>query len=151
MKKLKTNLEGINFSVLEIGNLTNLSEYSYFHPLLKTEIPGKLFVGELLKTTGVEISFQEIAPKTEIPFYHKHKKQEEIYFIIKGSGQFQVDDTIFDIQEGSLIRVAPEGKRTWRNNSESPMIYMVIQASCNSLDKHYVDDGYGIREKVSWV
>jgi hypothetical protein len=52
--------------------------------------------------------------------------------------------------EGSLIRIASDGKRTWRNNSDKPLIFMVIQAKNDSLDKYFVEDGFSVREEVKW-
>lgn len=144
MKKVISKSEGENYSVLEIGEFENLADYSYLHPKLKRDIPGKLFVGELLSATGVEISFQVLPPQLEIPFLHCHKEHEEVYIFISGKGQFQVDDDLFDIQEGTVVRVAPNGKRTWRNNSNCPMVLIVIQARIRTLEKYFVSDGFGV-------
>jgi mannose-6-phosphate isomerase-like protein (cupin superfamily) len=142
MKDPKVISEGQNFSALDIGELYNLNDYSYVHPRLHTEVKGKLFIGELLKATGAEVSFALIPPKTGIPFIHQHRKHEEIYIFLKGSGQFQVDDQLFDIKEGSVIRIAPDGKRTYKNTSDEPMLVMVIQSVAGSLSDHTISDGY---------
>lgn len=88
MKNLKVTSEGPNYSAIEIGKFDNLMDYLYLHPKLNQEVKGKIFVGEILKTTGAEVSFQILPPKTEIPFLHQHKNHEEIYIFIKGFGQF---------------------------------------------------------------
>jgi len=143
MKKTTIKSEGINHLALEVGAFQDLTEYSYPHPKLKHDIQGKLFVGELLKSTGAEISFQVLPANTDIPFLHSHNEHEEIYIFIKGTGQFQVDDDLFDVQEGSIVRVAPKGKRTWRNNSDNSMILIVVQAKVETLDSYCVTDGFG--------
>jgi mannose-6-phosphate isomerase-like protein (cupin superfamily) len=151
MKSIVINSEGTNYSAIYLGIFDNLMDYSLIHPKLKQEIKGKVFIGETLKTTGVEISFSFLLPGTEIPFLHKHKHHEEVYIIIKGTGQFQVDENIININEGSVIRVAPEGKRTLRNNSSNPMVYMCIQSTCGSLLNHGIADGYRVDDKISWT
>jgi mannose-6-phosphate isomerase-like protein (cupin superfamily) len=103
-----------------------------------------------LKSTGTEISFNILPPNTDIPFLHQHKTHEEVYIILKGTGQFQVDGNIFNIKEGSIIRVAPDGKRSCRNNSDNPMIYMCIQAQQNSLGDYVVFDGFRTRGEIPW-
>lgn len=148
MKKITVKSEGGNYSAIEIGALNELAEYAYLHPKLKQNIYGKLFVGELLKTTGIEISFQVLPAKTDIPFLHSHTQHEEVYVFLEGKGQFQVDNDLFEVQEGSVIRVAPNGKRTWRNVSDSKMILLVIQAKSDSLAKHYVEDGFGVAGEI---
>jgi quercetin dioxygenase-like cupin family protein len=52
-----------------------------------------------------------------------------------------VDDDCFPVAEGSVIRVAPHGKRGLCNTSESEMIYICIQSKENSLEEHTTDDG----------
>lgn len=150
MKNIKIISEGPNHSAIDLGEYNNLMDYSYIHPKLNREVKGKVFVGESLKTTGAEISFQILPPKTDIPFLHKHKNHEEIYIVIKGSGQFQVDSTIINLKEGSLVSVSPDGKRTWRNNSEDPMIVMVIQTQEGTLDNHYIFDGFRVDGEINW-
>jgi len=150
MKEIEIISENENYSAANIGNLADLLNYSYKHPQLGVEIPGKLFIGKRLKTSGAEVSFQVMPANTAIPFYHKHDKNEEIYVFLRGSGQIQIDDDIFEVKEGSIIRINPEGKRTWRNNSNEPLIFMVIQAKQNSLKTFETLDGYGVKEAVKW-
>lgn len=101
-----------------------------------------MFVGELLESSGAEISFQELSPKTTIPFLHQHNNHEEIYIFLNGFGKFQVDDDCFDIKVGTIVKVSPKGKRTLRNSSEKPLVYMVIQTRINSLTDRYISDGF---------
>src|SRR5438034_7262242 len=42
---------------------------------------------------------------------HRHKTQEEIYFVIAGRLQFKLDDEVVEVGTHEAIRVAPE---TWR-------------------------------------
>lgn len=140
--------EGNNYSAIEIGKLQNLADHSFPHPKLKQDVPGKLFVGEILKSTGIEVSFQIMPANSNIPFSHSHTNQEEIYIFIKGKGQFQVDNNLFDIQEGSIVRVAPKGARTWRNNSDDTMILLVVQAKAGTLENYNVLDGFRVDGEI---
>jgi len=119
-----------------------LNQYEFIHPKTEKVDKGRLFVGEILKTTGVEISFRELAPKTTIPFLHKHFQHEEIYVFLKGKGNFQVDDDVFDVSEGSLVLVTPDGNRTLSNTLDKEMVYMVIQGTAGSLDAYNIMDVY---------
>jgi mannose-6-phosphate isomerase-like protein (cupin superfamily) len=150
MKKPVIKSEGKNYSAIDIGNLDDLMNHSYMHPKMKKEVKGKVFVGEILKSTGVEISFQVLPPHTDIPFLHNHIKHEEIYIFMKGTGEFQVDDNLFDINEGTIVKISPQGKRTWRNSSDEPMIFMVIQSMVDSLDNYFVSDGQLSNGKILW-
>ncbi|MBI5587391.1 MAG: cupin domain-containing protein [Deltaproteobacteria bacterium] len=150
MKKIEIISEGSNYVAGNIGNFDRLNEYLFLHPQLKREVQAKLFVGKTMKSSSMEISFQMLPPNTEIPFYHKHADHEEIYIFLKGKGQFQIDHNTFDVQEGSIVKVAPTGKRTWRNSTNQPMIFMVIQGKAGSLEKYETADGFGVPEKVQW-
>jgi mannose-6-phosphate isomerase-like protein (cupin superfamily) len=119
-----------------------LPDYSFVHPRLGHTVESKLFIGELLKATGSEISFMELPAKTTIAFLHKHNKHEEIYIFLKGYGQYQVDNDTFQIMEGSIV------SRTLRNDSESGMIYMVVQSTEKSLTGYDISDGYRIDGEI---
>lgn len=140
--------EGTNYKAIDIGAIDQLSSHSFVHPKLGHTVESKLFIGELLKTTGAEVSFMELPAKTTVSFLHKHKKHEEIYIFLQGLGQFQVDDDVFPIQEGSIVKVAEDGSRTLSNNSEEPMIYMVIQATTNTLQGYDISDGFRIKGEI---
>ncbi|WP_372933760.1 cupin domain-containing protein [Mariniphaga sediminis] len=150
MKKTETISENKNYTAINIGSLEDIKSYSHIHPKLGTEIKGKVFVKAPSKATGTEISFTTIPPKAELGYFHLHYKDEEIYIILKGSGYYQVDDDCFPIQEGSVIRVAPEGVRSLCNTSDEEMVYICIQAKEHSLEEHTTDDGKRIAFTPKW-
>ena len=150
MKNVKITSEGINHTAIDLGQVDQLMDYSYRHPKRNQEIKGKVFIGEIIKSTSEEISFTIIPPKAEMPFLHQHKNHEEIYVFLKGSGQFQVDDSLFDVSEGSVIRISPNGKRTYRNNSDNPLIFLCIQNQVGSLDNFQVEDGFLAEGEILW-
>ena len=54
------------------------------------------------------------SPNEESPFAHKHKEQpEEIYVIVGGSGQINVDGEVHDVGPWDAIRVAGDVVRFW--------------------------------------
>jgi mannose-6-phosphate isomerase-like protein (cupin superfamily) len=150
MKNIKVTSEGKNHVAIDLGPMGKLTDYSYMHPKRKQEVKGKVFTGELLKSSGAEISFTELPAHAEMPFLHQHNKHEEIYVFLKGSGQFQVDDTLFDVKEGSVIRIAPEGKRTYRNNSDQPLTFMCVQSHAGSIEQYNVEDGFLADGEILW-
>ncbi len=150
MKKVERISENKNFTAINIGSMKDISEYAFIHPKLGKEIKGKVFVKDPTKATGTEISFTTIQPKSELGYFHMHYKDEETYIILKGSGYYQVDDDWFPIQEGSVIRVSPEGVRSLCNTSEEVMVYVCIQAKENSLEEYSTDDGKRIACTPKW-
>ena len=150
MKTVKTTKEGKNFAAVNIGKLSEVKDYVL--PLGEIEIPGKVFVGQALQVTGRELSFQTLVPGQDSGFLHTHKTHEELYFILKGEGVYQVDGEVFPVSEGSIVRVAPEGKRALKNTGEGEMLMLCIQYKANSFgeDDSPAGDGIILGDKLTW-
>ncbi|KAH0803217.1 cupin domain-containing protein [Histomonas meleagridis] len=90
---LKIISEGSNYSAINVGPASEIEKY-----VLEAhgeKIQGKVFIQQPLHLTGSEISYTSIPPGVQLPFFHSHKENEEVFIIIKGKGEFQVDDTVF--------------------------------------------------------
>ena len=149
MKAVSKKSDGRNYTAVEVGKMNELSQYTLvLSP--EIQIPGKVFLGTLLGATGAELSFQSFAPNSETGFLHTHKTHEELYFFISGKGEFQVDDTVFTITEGSVVRVAPAGRRSVRNNSNEPLVMICIQYKANAFSAEDATDGEILADKVNW-
>jgi mannose-6-phosphate isomerase-like protein (cupin superfamily) len=150
MKQTVKIAEGDNFTAVNIGCLDSLTDHSFINPKSGQEVKGKVFLKDVSKATGTEISLSTLPPHSELPYFHTHNKNEEMYIILKGAGNFQVDDDCFPIAEGSVVRVAPKGKRGICNASDIPMIYMCVQAKENSLEEYTSNDGEKVACLPKW-
>lgn len=149
MKQIEKISEAENFSAISVGKLSELNEYVLeLGPDMK--IPGKVFGGAALKATGAEFSFQSFAPGTETGFLHKHKNHEELYFFLSGKGEFQVDGKIIPVGEGSVVRVAPAGMRSVRNNGTEPLVMLCVQYKGATFTAEDATDGILSDAKVEW-
>lgn len=101
---------------------------------------GKQFVKDATGATSCEISFGTLPTGQAVPFFHSHKDNEENYIILSGAGRFQVDDEVFDVAEGSVIRVATNCDRNLKCTSAAPMTYICIQAKEGSLGGYTMTD-----------
>jgi len=101
---------------------------------------GKQFVKEATGADSCEISFGSLPCGAAVPFFHSHRTNEENYIILSGSGKFQVGDDVFDIAEGSVVRVSPGCFRNLKCTSAEPMTYICIQAKSGSLEKYTAED-----------
>ena len=97
-----------------------------------------------------EFSFQSFAPGAETGFLHTHKNHEELYFFLKAQGEFQVDGQVFPVSEGSVVRVAPAGKCSVRNNGNEPLVMLCVQYRGNTFTAEDAADGVILNEKVLW-
>ena len=149
MKEAKTIVKLENATAVDFGKLNELSEYVLeLGPEVK--IPGKVFGGTLVGATGGEFSFQMFQPGTETGFTHTHKTHEELYFFLSGKGEFQVDGKVFAIGEGSVVRVAPKGVRSVRNNGTVPLVMLCVQYKGDTFTAADAADGEILPGKVEW-
>lgn len=149
MKEIQKTAEAANFSAINVGKMSEIKDYVLeLGPEVK--IPGKVFGGAALKATGGEFSFQVFQPGTETGFLHTHKTHEELYFFLGGSGEFQVDGQVFPVSEGSVVRVAPAGKRSVRNNGTAPLVMLCVQYRGNTFTAEDAADGNILSEPVKW-
>lgn len=136
---------GNNFSFIDFGPFEKVDQYVFKHPKLTKEVSGKHFIKEELNLTSMEVSLNKFPAGTSMPFSHKHRENEELYLILKGKGEFCVDGEWFEVQEGSAIRVAPNGVRTWRSSSSEELLFIVIQAKAGTLEGNSIQDGIPIK------
>lgn len=133
-----------NYTAEHIGPFEELlnRDFMGFH--------GKYFIGKELGLTGSEVSLNRLPAGKGMPFVHTHQKNEELYIVLRGKGTFYVDGAEFPIQEGSLIRVAPEGERAWKAGDED-LYFICIQAEAGSLTQATLVDGVRTATKTSWM
>lgn len=149
MKQMENIISEKNVTAANFGKMANLNEYVLeLGPNVK--IPGKVFGGQAVGATGSEFSFQSFAPGTETGFLHTHKCHEELYFFLSGNGEFQVDGKVFAVGEGSVVRVAPDGKRSVRNNGSEPLVMLCVQYRGNTFTADDSADDVILNDKVEW-
>lgn len=149
MKKIESIATGANFTAASFGTLATLNEFELqLEPDVK--IPGKVFGGAAVGATGAEFSFQQFAPGTETGFLHTHHTHEELYFFLSGKGEFQVDGKVFPVGEGSVVRVAPDGRRSVRNNGTEPLVMLCVQYKGATFTADDAADGTILADKVEW-
>ena len=149
MKQIEKIAEAANFKANNMGKLNELGEY-VLELGSDVRIPGKMFGGAALGATGGEFSMQMFQPGTETGFLHTHKTHEELYFFLGGRGEFQVDGQVFPVEEGSVVRVAPDGKRSVRNNGTAPLVMLCVQYRGNTFTAEDAADGVILNEPVKW-
>jgi mannose-6-phosphate isomerase-like protein (cupin superfamily) len=127
---------GTNYKVSSIGDIQSL---------------GGVTLNAELALTGSEISINELPPGVSIPFVHAHKRNEEVYIVLKGKGQFYVDGDEFDAEEGTVLRIDAAGARCLRADSRTPIRYICIQTEAKSLVQFTEKDGFPVESKPSWL
>src|SRR5256885_15087710 len=65
-----------------------------------------------LATVALELErsglrYQRVPPRYRFPYDHTHRKQEEAYEVVRGSGRKKLDDEVGDLKGGDAVRVPP--------------------------------------------
>jgi mannose-6-phosphate isomerase-like protein (cupin superfamily) len=141
--------QAVNFASAQFGNPDHWREYVLDHPR-RGKVEGKTFLGAVLGLTGMEVSFGSMLPGESMPFLHAHAQNEELYLVLSGSGEMQVDGERIPLRPGSAVRVAPAGLRAWRALGSEPMAYVVIQAKAGSLEQATGQDGIRPEVELLW-
>lgn len=151
MKTIEKISEGKNYSAVNVGKIDEIINYEL--PMgPDVVIKGKVFAGQAVGATGSEFSFQTLVPGQDSGFLHTHKTHEELYMILRGEGQYQVDGEVFPVSEGSIVRVAPDGKRALKNTGSENLTMLCIQYKANAFtaDDSPMTDGVILQEPLNW-
>lgn len=143
MKKI-----GKNFAFVNFGPFEKVDQYLFKHSKLTSEVPGKKFLKEELGLSSMEVSLNKFSAGVSMPFSHKHRENEELYLFLKGKGEFCIDGEWFEVQEGSAVKVAPDGVRTWRSSPNEELLFIVIQARAGTLIGDTINDGIPVKTEV---
>lgn len=149
MKEIRKIADLANATAIDLGPLAEIKDYVLeLAPGVK--IPGKVFGGAAVKAGGADFSLQVFAPGTEGGFYHTHKDHEELYIFLSGEGEYQVDGANIPVKEGSVVRVAPAGRRAVRNTGSTPLTMLCIQYKADAPGSVTPADGTILSEPVKW-
>lgn len=97
---------------------------------------------DALGLSGAEISINSLEKGTETPFFHAHRKNEEIYGVISGKGSIKLDDEELPLEAGDWVRVAPPVIRCMAAAKDTAIRYICIQARAGSLEEFTMGDAY---------
>ena len=98
------------------------------------DIFGGRYTGEMkmlagpLDTEQVAFSYRRMPQHSggKGSYGHRHKTQEEVYFVVSGELQFKLEDEVIDVPAGTAVRVAPGTVRSvWNERPEEAELLIV--------------------------
>ena len=83
---------------------------------------------EALGDEQVAFTFRSMPEKTggKGSYGHRHKTQEEIYFVVSGTIQFKLDDDVFEVEPGTAVRIGPEVVRSVHNDGPGDAELVIV-------------------------
>jgi mannose-6-phosphate isomerase-like protein (cupin superfamily) len=98
------------------------------------------------KALGLEqsgLSYQHIPPNYRFPYGHTHKRQEEVFVVVSGSGRMKLDNEIIAVRTSDVVRVPPG---TWRGYEAGPEGLEILVFGAPNLGENPRDDVVGQRD-----
>jgi mannose-6-phosphate isomerase-like protein (cupin superfamily) len=93
------------------------------------DYPGEMRMGSFgLDCEQVAFTWRRMPPQTggKGSYGHRHKTQEEVYFVASGTLQFKLEDEVMDVPAGTVVRVGPDVARSvWNQGPEDAVVIMV--------------------------
>jgi uncharacterized cupin superfamily protein len=87
------------------------------------------------------------AGKRAFPF-HSHRVNDEMFFVIEGSGEIRIGEETHPIAQGDIIACPPGGPETAHqiiNNSDAELRYLAVSTTLSPEVAEYPDsDKYGV-------
>ena len=93
-----------------------------------------------LGLTGAEISINTLSAGECVPFVHSHKQNEEIYYILSGSGKVVIDNENVNLVAGDWLKISPNAERQFFASKDNSISYICIQTKENSLEEFTAND-----------
>ncbi len=137
------------FDVFQAGPWQALGQYC-FQPRPELKVDGKLFLQERLHLQGAEISMNRMPAGVSMPFFHRHRQNEELYIIVGGTGEMMLEQEVIPLREGTTVRVSPEVPRIWRNTGTTDLYFLCIQYRSNADSPHSIEDGELVNRDMPW-
>jgi quercetin dioxygenase-like cupin family protein len=71
-----------------------------------------------LEMENAGVSYLRIAPGFRMPFGHKHKNQEEVYVLVKGSAKIKIEDDVHELKQWDAVRLHKDTMRGFEGGPE---------------------------------
>ena len=127
-----------------------MADYTIKHTEEVMDVLGD-YPGEMRMMTGdlgaeqVAFTYRRMPQHTggKGSYGHRHKEQEEVYFVASGKLQFKLDDEVFELERGHAVRVAPQTWRSvWNDEPEDAELIIVskVVPGGSADDAEYVEN-----------
>lgn len=109
------------------------------------DYPGEMrFLTRSLGTEQVAFTHRRMPAQTggKGSYGHRHKTQEEIYFILSGRVLAKLDDEVIELGPDCALRVAPDVARSLWNEGPDDVVLLIVSTRIDSLgaDVEKVED-----------
>jgi mannose-6-phosphate isomerase-like protein (cupin superfamily) len=115
------------------------------------EIPDVLgdYPGEMRMTAASDLGCEQVSfTWRRMPaqtggkgsYGHRHRTQEEVYFVASGTLLFKLEDELIDVPAGSMVRIAPSVVRSVWNEGPEDAVLIMCSTKADGPDHETVAD-----------
>jgi mannose-6-phosphate isomerase-like protein (cupin superfamily) len=107
-----------------------------------SDVPGEFrSLGQALGATQLALTLIRIPPHSDFEqgTGHYHEQTEEVYIVTRGTLTMRFEDEVVPVEAGSVVRVAPETRRSHRNEGDEPVELWALSRSGGMGDAHKID------------
>lgn len=95
---------------------------------------------EPLELRELGLSYLRVAPGFRVPFGHRHKRQEEAYVVVEGSGRIKVDDEVVELKQWDAVRVDKGTTRALEGGPDGIVVLALGAPSTGPGDAEMIQD-----------
>jgi mannose-6-phosphate isomerase-like protein (cupin superfamily) len=92
------------------------------------------FLREPLALRNFAVTFERFGRGWKPARGHRHRVQEEVYFLVSGRAQAKLDDEVIDLEPWTAVRVPPETARAFRAAGDEDAVFVAIAAPQAGFD-----------------
>ena len=118
------------YSIVEAGDAPDLmAQYEGFGEMR--------FFAEPLATEQVAFTWRLMPPGTggKGSYGHRHRDQEEIYFVVRGELEFKLGDEVVTVGPRTAVRVAADLFRSVHNSTEEEAEMVIVSSRSEDVDE----------------
>ena len=95
------------------------------------------FFAEPLATEQVALTWRLMPPGTggKGSYGHRHRDQEEIYFVVRGNLEFKLGDEVVEVGPRTAVRVAPDLFRSVHNSTADEAEMVIVSIRSEDVDE----------------
>lgn len=117
-----------NYTIVNLSDVEN--------SFAKHGWPGEMkFLKKPLETEQVAVSYRKMPPQSggKGGYGHRHKTQEEVFYVLSGTIQFKLDNEVIDVTGPAAVRIAPSVVRSVWNDSKKDAELLIISNRAEDL------------------
>ena len=95
------------------------------------------FFAEPLATEQVAFTWRLLPPGTggKGSYGHRHRDQEEIYFVVRGNLEFKLGDEVVEVGPRTAVRIAADLFRSVHNSSDEEAEMVIVSVRSDDEDQ----------------